>query len=48
MFPGGPTQASDRGSLSLSVECLIMVAQEPVLADSLPYLSNSGIIRNVT
>ena len=28
---------------SLSVGSLIMVAPEPVLADTLPYLSNSGI-----
>ena len=32
---------------SLSVESRIMVALEPVLADALPYLSNSGIIRSV-
>ena len=31
----------------LSVGSLIMVAPEPVLADNLPYLSNSGFIRNV-
>ena len=32
---------------SLSVGSRIMVAPDPVLADDLPYLSNSGIIRNV-
>ena len=32
---------------SLSVGSQIMVAPGPVLADALPYLSNSGIIRNV-
>ena len=32
---------------SLSVGSRILVAPEPVLADALPYLSNSGIIRNV-
>ena len=32
---------------SISVGSRIMVALEPVLADALPYLSNSGIIRNV-
>ena len=31
---------------SLSIESRIMVASEPVLADALPYLSNSGIIQN--
>ena len=33
---------------SLSVGSLIMVAPEPVLADALPYLSNSGIILEMT
>ena len=32
---------------SLFVGSRIMVAPEPVLGDALPYLSNSGIIRNV-
>ena len=32
---------------SLSGESPIMVALEPVMADALPYLSNSGIIQNV-
>ena len=32
---------------SLSVGSQIMVASEPVLEDALPYLLNSGIIRNV-
>ena len=43
--PGGPTEISD--SLSLSVRSWIMVSPEPVLADALPYLLYSGIIRNV-
>ena len=32
---------------SLSVGIRIMVAPEPVLADALPYLSNSGFIQYV-
>ena len=32
---------------SLSVGNQNMVPPEPILADALPYLSNSGIIRNV-
>ena len=42
--PGGPTQTSIGEVFSLSIEIQIMVASEPVLADALPYLSNSGII----